>query len=154
MALVPISTPIIENNSIHQILPDIYLGNKDALLFVEKCGIQSVLQIGTETEFKEYRPVTCHSLQLMFEDKNNTNISVYFNHVKDFINKAPKPLLIHCNAGVSRSVSLLVSYLITLGYTMDSALNLITEKRGNSNIYTQPKPNFKKQLKQWEKATM
>ena len=154
MALVPVYKHPTQENSIHQILPDIYLGNKDALLFVNDKNIQSILQFGTLDELDSFNQILRLSaqkeiLQINIPDKNTVDISKYFQSVIDFINTCKKPLLIHCNAGVSRSVSFALAYLITLGYTLDDAFELIRTAR-NNKIYTQPKPNFIKQLQRFQ----
>ena len=52
-------------------------------------------------------------------------------------------LLIHCIAGRSRSVTLLLAYLIfKYKYTVDEAIKLVKDKRD----IIEPNPNFIKQL--------
>jgi protein-tyrosine phosphatase len=146
MALVIVKKDPEYQKCIHEILPQIYLGNCDSLYFLEKYNIQSVVQIGTIEELSNYHKINLPSLKLNIEDSNTTNIKEYFEQIVDFINNAEKPLLIHCNAGVSRSVTLLSAYMISKGYTPEGALEKIQEIRQNI-IYTCPKPMFLKQLK-------
>jgi atypical dual specificity phosphatase len=56
-------------------------------------------------------------------------------------------ILVHCKAGVSRSASLVIAYLIMEhGYTYDAALAEVRERREIAN----PNPSFEEQLRSME----
>lgn len=63
-----------------------------------------------------------------------------------FVLKARKDkgkVLVHCHAGISRSVSLILAYLIiTQGFSFNEALDMVKKSRPIAN----PNPGFKNQL--------
>ena len=75
----------------------------------------------------------------------NENIAQYFTKCIDFIetNKDDN-ILIHCNEGVSRSVTIVLAILIKkYNYDLKSAIEFVKSKRTHS---TAPKRHFLKQL--------
>lgn len=88
---------------------------------------------------------------VMADDVPNYNISRYFDHAADFIHDALTnggTVLVHCAAGISRSVSLTMAYLLKHeGHKFASALSMIKSRRAIAN----PNPGFMKQLKDYEK---
>lgn len=76
---------------------------------------------------------------------NNENISQYFQNCIDFIeNNKNVNLLIHCNEGVSRSVSIVLAILIIkYKYNLKDAILYLKSKRTH---YTFPKRHFFYQL--------
>lgn len=66
------------------------------------------------------------------EDKDGFDLSRFFpqsvNFIRDSLEKTN--ILVHCLAGVSRSVSLVVAYLIKCkGMTYDTAYNMLKARR-------------------------
>ena len=78
-------------------------------------GITHVLSI-VDLPVKRY-PEICVYKQIEVEDIPKTNLMPYFPETDEFIDNVLKQknarLLVHCRAGVSRSASLIISYLIT-----------------------------------------
>lgn len=144
--------PVKEENSIHQIYDNIYLGNCDARAFVEKFGIKYIVQIGTREELEKYQPINgvIDYLSIECEDNRNADISSHFSDVYDFLDiysRDKSPILIHCKAGTSRSVTCLAAYLIAKkGLTLQTALDLMRYKR-QDKIYTHPNIGFFKILR-------
>jgi len=58
-------------------------------------------------------------------------------------------ILVHCMCGVSRSVTIILSYLIYTGKSLKDSLMFVKELRKNQ--YTQPNIGFFKQLLTFEK---
>ncbi len=78
-------------------------------------------------------------------DINNENINQYFQECSEFIHDAIKnngKVLIHCSYGISRSVSMVLAYLINQGMSYGDAYDLVKEKRSIMN----PNKGFRKQL--------
>ncbi|KAK9060577.1 hypothetical protein SSX86_021283 [Deinandra increscens subsp. villosa] len=84
-------------------------------------------------------------------DKSDVNIAQFFDDCFDFINEAKKTggVLVHCLAGVSRSVTIVVAYLMKKhGMSSSEALKLAKSKRR----VAAPNSGFMLQLKGYEKT--
>lgn len=84
-------------------------------------------------------------LYLDIEDYENFNISKYFDQTFGFIEEARKSsnVLIHCHIGASRSVAIVIAYLIRkYNYSLPQIYALIKRKRSK----IEPNPGFIKQL--------
>lgn len=154
MAIVLVPRAPTQQNSVQEILPDVYLGNCESRLFVDTLAIKSIVQIGTLEEHQKYIPVDpkINILKITVADSNTSKIEEYFDIVLQFVSTSQKPILFHCNAGVSRSPTLLTVLLLQYGYSVDNAIQLIRDKRllnGQELIYTQPKPAFLRKLKSY-----
>ena len=83
-------------------------------------------------------------------DLADADIKDYFFSSITFIDKALKEkgtVLVHCNAGRSRSASIILAYFIyKYGLSCDDALQKLRSKRPSAN----PNPGFISQLKEWE----
>ena len=90
-------------------------------------------------------------LTLNIRDNVSENIECLFFKCINYINQAKKNkgrVLIHCYKGVSRSVSILISYLIFLyKWTYDEAFDFVQSKRAIAN----PNIGFYLQLKTFHK---
>jgi len=95
-------------------------------------------------------PKDIKELHLKLYDYEEFDISGFFEKAIDFINQCKSEegvLLVHCKLGVSRSAALVLSYLIkNMGYTVDSALQFLVQKRDRVN----PNKGFIKQLYSYE----
>ncbi|XWS09026.1 hypothetical protein CRYUN_Cryun40dG0050600 [Craigia yunnanensis] len=85
-------------------------------------------------------------------DKEDTNISQYFDECFDFIDEAKRQgggVLVHCFVGKSRSVTIVVAYLMKkLGMGLSQALEHVKSKRP----LAAPNSGFIGQLKELEKS--
>lgn len=91
---------------------------------------------------------------LDIQDEENENISCHFEKFIDFVdNKLPEDgkesaTLVHCGAGVSRSGTLVVAYLMFKNnWPLKQALEFAQSKRN----LIQPNQGFMKQLEEYEK---
>jgi len=151
MALVLVDVKTPEEQSIHRITDNIYLGNKWAREYVEKNDIKRVIEIGEKDEIDEYLKIECDKLTLFLKDSRDSDIESHFKKSWDYIDSSKTPILIHCKVGTSRSPTILISYLISRkGYSLNSALETIKKVR-KENIYTHPNTGFLKALKRLEK---
>lgn len=126
----------------HIYISDYYTAQNYELLAY--CGIKQILTIGKE--LPAHNTPKFETMYISLDDHPNEDISTHFTKANEFIHKAPT--LIHCYAGVSRSVSLVLSYLIThLNMTLDEALTYCKQRRPHIN----PNYGFLQQLKKYEK---
>jgi protein-tyrosine phosphatase len=99
----------------------------------------------------ENLPKDIKVLHLKIYDYEAFDISSFFEKANDFINQCKSEngiVFVHCKLGVSRSAALVLAYLIkNMGYTVDSALQFLVQKRDRVN----PNKGFMKQLYSYEK---
>ncbi|KAL0836785.1 hypothetical protein Bca101_088675 [Brassica carinata] len=85
-------------------------------------------------------------------DKEDTNLEIYFDECIDFIDEAKKQggsVLVHCFVGKSRSVTVIVAYLMKKhGMTLTQALQHVQSIRPVAN----PNTGFIRQLQDLEKS--
>jgi protein-tyrosine phosphatase len=83
-------------------------------------------------------------------DTSSTNLSRHFGHVVAFIKQATQSgscVLVHCQAGISRSVTMVVAYLMAdLGLSYEDALARVQQVRPQAN----PNQGFVQQLQEWQ----
>lgn len=129
---------------ISEILPGkLYLGNvegaynKNLLL---KYKITSILVCGYF--LNEYFPNDFNYLTLEFEDNEYENLMLSIPKGIEFISKN-KCTYVHCKKGISRSSSIVISYLMfQYKKTYEQAYNFVLEQKNN----IKPNQNFVKQL--------
>ncbi|KAL9237600.1 hypothetical protein vseg_012128 [Gypsophila vaccaria] len=84
-------------------------------------------------------------------DREETDLAQYFDECIDFIDEAKRSggVLVHCFVGRSRSVTVVLAYLIKKrGMTLSEALELVKSKRPQAS----PNPGFIKQLQNYEQS--
>ncbi|KAK8684973.1 hypothetical protein V6N13_040985 [Hibiscus sabdariffa] len=85
-------------------------------------------------------------------DKEDTDISQYFDECFNFIDEARRQgggVLVHCFVGKSRSVTVVVAYLMKKnGMSLSEALEHVRSKRP----LAAPNPGFIQQLREFEKS--
>jgi hypothetical protein len=137
-----------DNEKINYIIDNIYLGNcghsEEELL---ELGISHIFNITPQT-YRQYSSII--EYQLPIHDALDQNISDLFpevlNKIKDLID-AGKKIYVHCYAGVSRSASLVILYImIFYRKTFEESFRYVREKR----FCVQPNPYFVQQLKEME----
>jgi protein-tyrosine phosphatase len=148
MALIPLNLPPSKSESVNEIVDNIFLGNYHSRLFVKELKINRIVEIGTEEELKKYEkyyPTNLEKLPIVLEDSRKSTILPLYEFVIDFIKKDREYVLIHCSAGVSRSVSFVIAYLMKeKGMKLDKAISYISSKR---TIYTRPNVGFMRELR-------
>ena len=146
--------PEQKDPQISSITDSIYLGNYDFASDREKLqnsGITSILVCGSS--LKPYFPNDFNYHQLPIEDKTEQDISKFFAEAWDFIetersHNSDSKILVHCHAGVSRSSSVVISYLmkkLNMGYKQ--AFDFVKARR--PSIY--PNEAFVLQLKSYQR---
>lgn len=136
---------------LHQIIPNLYLGGIQAgwnPFILEAYNIQAVLQI-LPTE----PPSTVEHIDRLvvpIEDDSGENIKYIFNQSFYWIESqlnANRKVLVHCFAGVSRSATIVIAYLMRkFSWEYEKALEYVQEKRKCID----PNIGFLQQLQQYE----
>jgi protein-tyrosine phosphatase len=118
-------------------------------------NIQVVISILSEDEY-EYYMISKNDFpnyewhNLVLEDDDGENIYQYFLDIHYIINQAlhqNKNIIIHCAGGISRSPTLVISYLmIENNWTFEEAYNYVKKIR----TYISPNKGFINQLKSLE----
>ncbi|KAI1897719.1 hypothetical protein AGOR_G00086170 [Albula goreensis] len=147
------TTPDIENAEITPILPFLFLGNEqDAqdLDQMQRMNIGYVLNVTTHLPLFHYERGLLSYKRLPATDSNKQNLRQYFEEAFEFIEEAQQAgqgLLIHCQAGVSRSATIVIAYLMKHSWmTMTDAYKFVKARRP----IISPNLNFMGQLLEFE----
>jgi 8-oxo-dGTP pyrophosphatase MutT (NUDIX family) len=142
---------LVEGIDFVEICQGLFLGNQESAqnpFFIQSRKITHIINSASKDCTSSTFPGVQH-LDIPLSDEINTSITPYLSTSVNFIKKAHKEggsVLSHCEQGLSRSVSIVIVYLIAeKGMTYRSALNKILEKRPQA----QPNPTFAKELKQF-----
>ena len=124
---------------------EIYLGSVYAAQnkrILETYNIKSVLSVGFETEF----PIEIQTKKwIQINDHPKENIKQFFEETNEFISTCPKPLLIHCEMGQSRSATITIAYLLSQGMKLHEAYHHVSSVRP----FIEPNMGFWYQLYQY-----
>uniref|UniRef100_A0A4W4FP06 Serine/threonine/tyrosine interacting protein n=1 Tax=Electrophorus electricus TaxID=8005 RepID=A0A4W4FP06_ELEEL len=141
-----------------EILPGLFLGPysaamKSKLSILEKEGITHIVCVRQDIEanfIKPNFPLKFRYLVLDIADNPVENIIRYFPMTKEFIDgclETGGKVLVHGNAGISRSAALVIAYLMeTFGVKYRDAFNHVQERRFCIN----PNMGFVHQLQEYE----
>ncbi|KAI3373497.1 hypothetical protein L3Q82_022095 [Scortum barcoo] len=146
-------TPDAENAVVSPILPFLFLGNeRDA----EDLDLLLRLNIGYVVNVTTHLPLYHVNSGLRYKrlpatDNSKQNLRQYFEEVFEFIEEAYQSgqgVLVHCQAGVSRSATIVIAYLMkhTL-MTMTDAYKYVRSRRP----VVSPNLNFMGQLLEFER---
>ena len=93
-------------------LTDVHGGNN--LDKLKEYGIGRIINLGDSSEHKIYKKFpNIEYLSIVIEDSESEDIYKWFEETSNFISTAKSPVLIYCWAGISRSVTILIAYLIS-----------------------------------------
>uniref|UniRef100_A0A8C9FS32 protein-tyrosine-phosphatase n=1 Tax=Pavo cristatus TaxID=9049 RepID=A0A8C9FS32_PAVCR len=145
------TTPDIENAELTPILPFLFLGNEHDAQDLEKMqrmNIGYVINVTTHLPLYHYEKGMFNYKRLPATDSNKQNLRQYFEEAFEFIaHQCGKGLLIHCQAGVSRSATIVIAYLMKhTRMTMTDAYKFVKGKRP----IISPNLNFMGQLLEFE----
>lgn len=139
--------------SINYISDNLYIGNYPAALnknILDKNKITHILIAG-KNMLDLYKDQITYKILPLY-DSPYLKLKKYFNETNLFIensiidNKESNNVLIHCGAGVSRSVSFAIAYYIAKkGMTYEDALKHVKSKRKIAN----PNDGFEKELRDY-----
>jgi atypical dual specificity phosphatase len=138
--------PIIKpNKNIIKITDELYLSDYAESLKYEdlkQLGIKQILSVGVE--LPEHETTDFKLKHIKIDDRPSVDIQQYFEEAHNFIDQGRT--LVHCYAGISRSVTIVISYLMRNGLDYESAYNYVKSRRPIAN----PNKGFKKQLIKFE----
>lgn len=101
-----------------------------------------------------YRSLGIDIMHIRISDEPQTNIGKYFapvfRFIDDFVDgRKPGAVLVHCAAGISRSTTLVISYLIRkFNWTDQQAIAFVTSRRP----CCEPNVGFLKQLQRFSEV--
>ncbi len=139
----------------NKIIDNLYVGDiDDAYNYdqLKKLGITHILAVGKFIEKRFPKDFTYRMLEI--DDYSCTNIKQYFPENYEFLKNALEnkgSILIHCWAGVSRSVTCMIAFLMEYkNISLDEATKIV--KTGRKIAF--PNDGFVRQLKTFEKELM
>jgi len=172
-SLVKMVLPILQRPSPTLIEPGLYLGtiaHAESREIMAKLNIKHTLSV-TSARHRPTIPAGINNKWICLKDRQCEKIITYFPDACDFIEKAlarqdeikgnsdlevqhlqqqPPAVLIHCIMGASRSVTLVIAYLMWKHkITLQEACNFI-----GSKCFIYPNSGFYMQLRIWEKSVL
>ncbi|KAK6166320.1 hypothetical protein SNE40_023045 [Patella caerulea] len=139
-----------EDLQVGAVLPGLIIGSQDVAHnaeLLEKHSVTHVLNAASFVDNIFSDKLTYKNFNIY--DRPETDITVYFDEAHTFIEKGRKSgcVLVHCNAGVSRAATLVISYLMKFNkMNFQEAYDYLKEKRPA----IRPNDGFVHQLKQYE----
>ncbi|XP_055036468.2 uncharacterized protein [Misgurnus anguillicaudatus] len=149
-----VMTPDVENAVISPILPFLFLGNeRDAqdLDLLLRLNIGFVVNVTTHLPLYHLDTGLVRYKRLPATDNSKQNLRQYFEEVFEFIEEARqcgRGVLVHCQAGVSRSATIVIAYLMK--HTLMTMTDAYKYVRGRRPVVS-PNLNFMGQLLEFER---
>jgi len=137
-----------------KIIENLYLGNIDdvqSVKFIRENNIKLIINAAIEVIVPIHEDVNI-IMNLQWHDSMEQSINFCFldyltNVIHSFL-KENKALLVNCFAGISRSSTIVIAYMMKYhNMTFDEAFNYVKSKRWIVN----PNPNFRIILKNYER---
>ena len=135
------------------ILPHLYLGCRkiaSSLPNLLECGITRILNCTSSVpnKFEHLDRFSYH--QIAVEDSHDVNMIARLPEAFAFIEEARvrgEKVLVHCNAGISRSATVIIGYLMKYyAHTVDTAFEFVKQRKSNIS----PNFSFMGQLVEYE----
>lgn len=144
-----------EDNKPVKIINGLYIGSIGAASNLEELNKENITHIVcAAVGIKHFYEDKFKYLQIDLLDSESQNIKQHFKESADFIHNAINSggnVLVHCHAGISRSSTICISYLMQyLNMSYNAALGLMKSKREKIN----PNPGFERQLKEFEQQLL
>ncbi|XP_064207343.1 uncharacterized protein si:dkey-175m17.7 [Anguilla rostrata] len=149
-----VMTPDVENATISPILPFLFLGNeRDAqdLDLLLRLNIGFVVNVTTHLPLYHLDSGLVRYKRLPATDNSRQNLRQYFEEVFEFIEEAHQTgrgVLVHCQAGVSRSATIVIAYLMK--HTLMTMMDAYKYVRSRRPVVS-PNLNFMGQLLEFER---
>lgn len=142
------------NVDMDEIINNLYLGSLHAGsngAELRKQGITRVINL-SYVSYPEYEGITYKTINLY--DSPSADIGIYFDECVAFIDDAlskNEKILVHCYAGISRSSSIVLAYLMKrYNYSLKEAVEIVKKKRP----IVQPNRGFMRQLEAYEQKML
>lgn len=138
------------------IVDNLWLGNWEAAIdadFLDRAGIRGIICLNRRMKDDEtvcaYMKRDIKELHIGIDDQPGEPIRKEFAMCYQFIeNMRGAPVLIHCTAGISRSATIMTSYLMRKKHmTFEDAYDLVQSRRPIVSV----NPGFRQQLLKYEK---
>jgi len=141
---------VLKNEAPSKIISNLYLGSWEAAQNkhgLKKLGVTHVLTVaqGLQPPY----PESFHYKVVEVDDHDSEDLLSHLESCIEFIQEGRQHggILVHCAAGISRSATVTVGYLMKIqNYTFKQALEFVAKQRP----IICPNPGFKKQLMQYE----
>ncbi len=136
-----------------EIIPGLYLSGVECVpFFLKKNEIINVVSV-----LKTYMPTldeTYNHMKIEIHDEANQYIEKYFDEAHKFIDQSlekKEKVLVHCYAGISRSATIVISYLMKKNkITFEKAYEMVKKTRSCIS----PNLSFYTALKEYEKTIL
>ncbi|KAH9886072.1 hypothetical protein C8Q73DRAFT_658881 [Cubamyces lactineus] len=139
--------------SMNEIVPNLWVGDLPSALDTEKLKAHNIRSVLTAMRGRVRISETFVRHQINIDDTESSDILQHFVPAITFIQAELDKnhgVLVHCQAGMSRSVSIVAAYLmVSQGLTPDAALEVIRQSRPD----VQPNDGFMRQLEIFYKAS-
>uniref|UniRef100_A0A7S2ZRB3 protein-tyrosine-phosphatase n=1 Tax=Rhodosorus marinus TaxID=101924 RepID=A0A7S2ZRB3_9RHOD len=116
-----------------EVLPGLYVGSVNDVEAVRRLGVKYVLNLAASSNH-EVQSKNVRMLYINAEDRRGYDLlSKHFETCREFIKRGLEDggVLVHCQAGVNRSVAIVAAYLISeKRVKLSRVLSLLKEKRG------------------------
>lgn len=128
-----ISTPEMQCE-ISEIIPGLFLGGEEAALNktkLKEMNVTTILNITDHIPFHYESDFTYHRIPIT--DSLNINIRQYFEQTYEIIDNIienKQKILVHCYAGISRSATIVIAYIMKKNkMKMNDAYQIVHKKR-------------------------
>ena len=116
---------------------------------LQKHNITHILSICKRNTYKTLNGIIYHRIGRI-EDSHNYKNSIRFmkewDTATEFIKKSESSILVHCQAGVSRSATICIAFLMKYGnMSFDEAITMVS----NARPIIEPNEEIVKRLKEW-----
>lgn len=144
-------------NRMSQIVPGLYISNWNSATdadLLRAAGIRRIICVTQKQKsphvLEKYQRLGIEHIWFNLPDVTNAPIELILPRTYDLINESierGEPVLVHCQAGISRSVTVVAAFLIkNKGMTATQALAKIRAVRPIAN----PNRGFRAALRRWE----
>ncbi|CAJ0959248.1 unnamed protein product, partial [Mesorhabditis belari] len=137
-----------------QILPHLYLGNAETAEnkeLLDSYGIHYIINVTSNLDNFFEDDSRFHYLRISVDDNAAYNLTQFFPQAIDFIDEAEREnegCLVHCLAGISRSVTICLAYLMfTRKWSLEEAYDVVLGR----NASIAPNFHFMGQLSDYER---
>ncbi|KAI0642554.1 hypothetical protein C8Q79DRAFT_982660 [Trametes meyenii] len=139
--------------SMNEVIPNLWIGDLPSALNAENLKAHNIRSVLTAMRGRVSINETFVRHQINIDDTENSDILQHFVPAITFIQAEldkEHGILVHCQAGMSRSVSIVAAYLmVSQGSDPDGALDVIRKVRPE----VQPNEGFMRQLEIFHKAS-